>query len=185
MDLEKLAQKYAGYRIEDRSVAIAALPWWVWGLAVILIIIPIVLFEVFAHKQEGSLGYIWLLWTLGLLILHEATHAVAWKFASGLPWSSFTFGVQWKTATPYCHSIEPMSIRAYRIGAISPLIVTGILPWVLAFVWGDVELAMAAAILISGAAGDLYILWAIKDLPDEVLLQDHDTQAGCLVLWPA
>lgn len=183
MNLEDLAVKYPGYRIEDRSVAIAALPMWVWVLAIALIIIPIILFELLTHTIS-NLGYLWLFWTLGLLIAHEGTHAVAWKLASGLPWSSFTFGVQWKTVTPYCHSIEPMGVNAYRIGAISPLIVTGIIPWIVAFYTGDVELGMAAAVLISGAAGDLYILWSIRDLPDDALLQDHDTQAGCIVLWP-
>ncbi len=183
MNLDYLATAYPGYRIEDRSVAIASLPSWVWILSLVLVIIPIALYLLITGAGF-DLQWKWLAYTFGLLLLHEGTHAVAWKYASGLPWSSFTFGVQWKTVTPYCHSTAPMPVTAYRIGAAMPLIFTGMLPWLISFITLDTELAFAGAILISGAAGDLYILHAIRDLPADVLLQDHDTQAGCVVLWP-
>ncbi len=185
MNLEDLQAKYPEYHLEDRSVAIASLPLWVWGLTLVLAAVPMVLFAILSSVPAFDLSWYWLGFTLILLLLHEGTHALAWKYASGLPWSSFTFGVQWKTATPYCHSTAPMLVQPYRIGAIMPLIVTGILPWLVSLLMGNAELAMASAILISGAAGDLYILWSIKDLPREVLLQDHNTQAGCIALWPA
>ncbi len=175
------------YRIEDRSVAIHELPKWVWVMSLLLIVIPIMLYAVLqpGPRLGLDLDTPWI-WMMGLLLLmHEGTHAVAWKFASGLPWSAFKFGIQWKTVTPYCHSKTPMSVRAYRIGAIMPLIITGILPWIGAIFLNDDNLGVAASILISGAAGDLYILWSIRDLPDNVLLQDHDSRAGCIVLYPS
>ena len=76
-----------------------------------------------------------------------------------------------------------MPVWPYRIGAATPLILTGILPWVIGFALGNDDLAIAGAILISGAAGDIYVLWSIRDLPDEVLLQDHEEKAGCLAIW--
>ena len=182
MDLNQA--KYPNYTIEDRSVAITELPGWVWLSTIILAAIPIALYAWFAAGASFNLKWKWLVLTGLLLLMHEGTHAIAWKLASGLPWSSFKFGVQWKTVTPYCHSTEPMGVRAYRIGALMPLIVTGILPWIIGLILQDADIAIAAAILISGAAGDLYILWSIKDLPEGVLLQDHDERAGCVVLRP-
>ena len=182
MIVDQLAEEFPNYRLEDRSVPIAALPAWVWMLAIALIVIPIVLY--FLLGGNLNTGWLWLLWTLILLLLHEGTHAVAWKLASGLPWSAFKFGVQWKTVTPYCHSTRPMLVWPYRIGAVSPLILTGIIPWIVGYVMRDPDLILASSVLISGAAGDLYILWAIRDLPANVMLQDHDTQAGCIALWP-
>ena len=182
MITEQLAEAYPDYEIEDRSVAIAALPTWVWVLALALVVIPLILYRIIGGSL--STGWLWLVWTLVLLLMHEGTHAVAWKLASGLPWSSFKFGIQWKTVTPYCHSIHPMGVQPYRIGAAMPLLLTGILPWIIGYILRDAELILASAVLISGAAGDIYILWAIRDLPDHVLLQDHDTQAGCVALWP-
>ena len=183
MDLTTLAALYPGYRLEDRSVAIAELPGWVWMLTLVLAVIPIAIFMLISPSSL-NLGWQWILIMFALLLMHEGTHAVAWKLSSGLPWSSFTFGVQWKTVTPYCHSVKPMDVRAYRIGAIMPLIVTGIIPWVFGLIMDDADWAIASAVLISGAGGDLYILWSIKDLPDGVMLQDHDEQAGCIALWP-
>ena len=150
-----------------------------------LLIVPIAVYLlVYGLGDDLDLTLWWVVWMFGLLLLHEGTHAVAWKLASKLPWSAFTFGVQWKTATPYCHSTEPMGVQAYRIGALMPLFVTGLLPWGVSLAAGYPDLAFASAFLISGASGDLYVLWSMRDLPNDVLVQDHDTKAGCVVLWP-
>ncbi len=180
-----LAEKYPGYRIEDRSVAMSALPLWLFVLMLVLMIVPVLLYmAVHSRTQDWDMAWLTFVYALVLVLLHEGVHAIAWKWASGLPWSAFSFGIQWKTVTPYCHSNTPMPVKAYRIGALMPLILTGLLPWVIAVIVQDVDLANASALLISGAGGDLFILWSIRDLPASVLLQDHDTQAGCIVLWP-
>lgn len=177
------AQKYS---VEDRSVPVEGIPGWVWILMVALMILPFGIYLLtWGTDNIGLSNWSWLWYTVLLLLMHEGTHAVAWKLASGLPWSAFSFGVQWKTATPYCHCDQPMPSKAYRIGAMSPLIVTGIVPWILAMWIGDGNLALASAMLISGAGGDIYITWAIRDVPEEILVQDHDSQAGCLIFWPA
>lgn len=181
----RISETYPKYILEDRSVAIPQIPGWVWGLMLALIVAPMLIFTgIWGREYMADLEWEWLLITLILLLLHEGTHAVAWKVASKLPWKVFSFGVQWKTLTPYCHSKEPMPVNAYRIGAITPLIVTGLIPWIISLVQGDADLALASALLISGAGGDIYILWSIRDLPEYVMVQDHDTRAGCLVLWP-
>ena len=186
MNLADLQLDYPRHTIEDRSIAIQELPGWVWGMSVLLIVLPLILYALLAPGPLPGmdLNWHWLWMTLLLLVLHEGTHAVAWKYASRLPWRAFTFGIQWKTVTPYCHSTTPMKVRAYRIGALMPLIVTGLLPWLLALYLGNDDLGVAASILISGAAGDLYILWSIRDLSPSVLVQDHDARAGCIVLYP-
>ena len=185
MQSSRLEETYPTYSIEDRSVEVLDIPLWTWLLMVLLIIFPLVFYMgVWGMRNLATIEWLWLVYTFALLVLHELTHAVAWKLASGLPWKALTFGVQWKTLTPYCHSKEPMPVLAYRIGACMPLIVTGIVPWVMSMIGGDPELAMAASLLISGAGGDIYILWSIRDLPADALVQDHDSRAGCLVLWP-
>ena len=183
--MKQLIERYPEHRLEDRSVAIAEIPLWVWVMMIGLLIVPIVIFAwVWPNRASFDFGWIWMIWTLALLLIHEGTHAVAWKLSSGLPWSAFSFGFQWKTLTPYCHSSEPMYVRPYRIGAIMPLVVTGLLPWFVSMAIGDYDLALASSLLISGAGGDLYILWSLRDLPASVLVQDHHTKAGCVVLWP-
>lgn len=174
------------FSVEDRSVPIEGIPAWVWGVMLLMFAIPFIVYILFwGVSGIGLSSWNWLWFTIVLLLLHEGTHAIAWKFASGLPWSTFSFGIQWKTVTPYCHSSEPMPSRAYRIGAMTPLVVTGIIPWLLSLWIADGELALASAMLISGAGGDIYVTWAIRDVPEDVMVQDHESQAGCLVFWPS
>ncbi len=175
-----------GWHREDRSLPMGRLPLWVWVAMLLLTALPVALYAL--RVGDGTVldvGISGLLWTLVLIIAHEGVHAVAWKGASRLPWSAFHFGVMWKTLSPYCHADRPVSVRAYRIGAAAPLFATGLLPWTVATVFELPGLAFAGAILIGAAAGDLYILWSLRDLRDGALIQDHASQVGCIVLYPS
>ena len=63
----------------------------------------------------------------GGVVVHEALHGIAWRLAGAAP-GSVRFGFQWKTLTPYAHSTAAMSARAYRIGAVTPGLVLGLVP---------------------------------------------------------
>lgn len=119
-----------------------------------------------------------------LIIAHEAVHAIGWKFASGLPWSAFTFGVVWQALAPYCHATKPMQLRPYRIGAALPGIVTGVVPWLLGLLLQDPTLTIISAVMISAAVGDIYVLWTLRGLPAGTEVLDHPNQAGCIVYLP-
>ncbi len=175
----------SGYTLEDRSVPLTELPRWVLGLMLGLFTATLLLFWIAGGSifYRGMAGRA-LLWIVVLTLAHEVTHAVFWKYASGLPWRTFRFGFAWKALSPYCHARAPMSVSAYRIGSMAPLFLTGLLPLVITLATLDGPLAVASAVLISGASGDLFVWWTIRDLPEDALVQDHDSQAGCLVLWP-
>lgn len=119
---------------------------------------------------------------VALIIAHEVVHAVGWMIAGRLPPRSIRFGIDRKTLSPYARAMTPLRARAYRIGAALPLLVTGIAPWLLALFTADARLAMIAALLISGAVGDLYVLWAIREVPGQARVLDHPSSAGCYVL---
>lgn len=171
----------------DLSVPIHLLPGWVYVLSLILVILPIVPYAL-VYGLPYFFGNGFGLWQipaiLVLIVAHEGVHAIGWKFASGLPWSNFTFGIAWKALAPYCHATARMSATAYRIGAILPLMVTGILPWALALLAGDAGWTFMSAIMISAAVGDIYVLWTLRDIPADALVQDHDAHAGCMVYLP-
>jgi hypothetical protein len=121
---------------------------------------------------------------LGGVVAHEGLHGIAWRWASGLPASAISFGVQWKTLTPYAHASAPMRARAYRIGAAAPGVVLGLVPALvgLAMGWG---LAFAFGVFFTFAAGgDALILWLLRGVPSDTHVSDHPTHAGCLVHLP-
>jgi hypothetical protein len=175
-------------KIQDLSVPIHQLPRWVFYLALVLMIVPLIPFVIqygLLHLLYG-IGSWWVLIGFAVMtVLHEATHAIGWKIASGLPWSSFTFGFAWRGLAPYCHSKQPMNATAYRIGGILPLIFTGILPWLIGMATGDPALTFVGTMLITGAVGDIYVLWSLRHTPASAQVMDHESNAGCVVLLDA
>lgn len=148
------------------------LPYLVhWGLprlldeAFSLRVLPITVFALFAG-----------------LILHEAVHAIGWKYAGNVAWNALSFGIDRKTLSPYTHLNTPITARAYRIGAALPGFVTGVVPALYGGFTGDAVMAAVGAVLFSGAVGDAIVLWVIRDVPPHARVLDHPSNAGCYVL---
>jgi hypothetical protein len=176
------APDLANRREVDLSVPIIRLPAWVWILSVVLLILPLLLFAMLHPFQwSGAFNLQTILYLIVLVIAHEGIHAIAWKVASGLPWSQFSFGIDKKSLSPYCHADAPMDVRAYRIGGAAPLILVGILPFLLSLLNGDSMLAFLSAVMISAAVGDIFVLWTLRNVRDGSLCLDHPSQAGCIV----
>jgi len=171
----------------DLSRPLNQLPFWVVPLSILMLILPLVPFMVL-HGLHFTLSNLWSWWIVpGLLLgilLHEGVHALAWKYSSGLAWSQFTFGIKWEALAPYCHAKAPMSRNAYRIGALAPLIVTGILPLIVSYFNATAPLAFFSALMISAAIGDVFVLWMIRHVPPQAQLIDHPENAGCIMLLP-
>jgi hypothetical protein len=120
--------------------------------------------------------------TLAFIVLHEVIHMVGWKVFSGLPWKAFSFGFDRKTLSPYCHAHEPMRAWAYRIGAALPGRLAGVLPVLVGFLNADGAWTLLGAFMTSAAVGDLYVLTAIRSIPNSAQVIDHPENAGCYVL---
>jgi hypothetical protein len=181
-----------GYRIvENRAVSMAAASWGAIVLAGPLIVLGVWLFVVTHGKQRmaqgGDVYFSPLVFLLSLVIgipLHEFLHALAWKMAARLSWSAIRYGFQLKTLTPYAHSRIPMSAAAYRIGAAMPGIVLGIVPYLLGLLTGYGAATVFGLIMLFAAGGDMMILWLLRGVPPDAVVQDHPTDAGCMILAP-
>ena len=93
-------------------------------------------------------------------------------------------GFQWKVLTPYAHCTVPMPARPYRIGAAVPGIALGIVPIAAATALGNGPLLAFGLFFLLAAGGDALILWLLRDVPGDRLVEDHPTRAGCYVLTP-
>jgi len=169
----------------DLSVPIIKLPAWVWILSIVLFVAPLFIFARLHPLHVGDWFTVrTIIYLIILIVVHEGIHAIAWKYASGLPWSQFKFGIDKKSLSPYCHAEALMDIQAYRIGGAAPLVVVGIVPFILALFNADSLLALLSAVMISSAVGDIFVLWTLRNVPDGALCLDHPTQAGCIVYLP-
>ena len=169
----------------DLSVPILKLPVWVWILSVALLILPLGFYARFHPLSWGDMfNFETVVWLIVLVIVHEGVHAIAWKTSSGLPWSQFSFGIDKKSLSPYCHANAPMDVRAYRIGGAAPLLLVGIVPLIYAILAASSMWALLSAVMISAAVGDIFVLWSLRNVPDGALCLDHPSQAGCIIYLP-
>ena len=115
------------------------------------------------------------------VVVHEVLHGVTWALAGGRPLSLIKFGFNLATLTPFAHFKEPLSANAYRLGAAMPGLVLGLIPVVGALATGNGWLAGFGAIFLVAAAGDIIILWMLRDAPASSTIQDHPSKPGCIV----
>lgn len=93
-----------------------------------------------------------------------------------------SYGVQWKTLTPYAHLNGPLEINAYRIGGFMPGLVLGILPYGLSLLLNNHILLWFGVIHTFAASGDWLILWLLRKHQRGTLVEDHPSRAGCYVI---
>lgn len=172
------------YRLRDVSVPLEQLVNPAIGVSLLLLALPLIPHALLWGVSGGDLGAFALgtLATALLIVAHEAVHALGWIVFGGVPPAAMRFGVHWGTLSPYAHASAPMPARGYRIGAVLPLFVTGLLPALLGTVTNTGWLTLAGAILTMGAAGDVLVLRIIRALPGTTRVLDHPQNAGCYVV---
>lgn len=130
-----------------------------------------------ANKNTTLYGFLLL---FGILI-HELIHMFAWAFFAKKSLKAFKLGFQWKSLTPYAHCKEPMDILPYRIGSFAPGLLLGILPWIISLFTGDILLFFFGFLYTTAAGGDFLILWVIRNVKPNTLVEDHPSNAGCTI----
>lgn len=118
---------------------------------------------------------------LACTVIHELIHGLVWALFAKDGFRSISFGVMWKYMAPYCHCSEPLKVHHYQWGAAAPLIILGIIPALMAIPLKSVFLLSLSIIMISGAAGDIMVIWKTRKEKPTNLLLDHPTEAGYMV----
>jgi hypothetical protein len=112
---------------------------------------------------------------------HEFIHGVSWSLFGRMPLRRIKFGFQWKTATPYAHPRQPMPVTAYRWGTVMPLLTLGLIPCALSLLTGNANQFAFGFLFTMVAGGDLVVLWLLRGVSATSRVEDHPTNAGCLV----
>ena len=166
----------------------------------ILILIPIVLFfglpyyliwspsldiKAFLDSLNSNAFGFGLAIVSGLIILgiiiHEILHGITWALFTQKGLKSIKFGILWKMLTPYCHCKEPLSVQQYIIGAITPAIILGVLPCIIAIATESIPLLIFGMFFTMASAGDFLIINLVRKERITDLVQDHPSEAGCYI----
>lgn len=152
-----------------------------------LIVIPLltVLFLIYyfiypKRISNYNLIYIFIDYILGI-IAHEFVHGFVWHFNCEEKWESIKFGFDKKTFTPFTNCSEVLPINIYRLGAISPFLITGLLPYILGLALSNTTLIYASILLMGSAIGDFMILFTILKEKSTTFVIDHPTLCGCTI----
>ena len=116
------------------------------------------------------------------VLLHEAIHGLVWALRGTKSFATIKFGMNVRALAPYAHATVPMKASAYRLGAISPALVLGVLPALAGVITGSLIALILGATFLAAAAGDFLVLWMIRGVPANALVEDHPTRAGCIVI---
>lgn len=114
--------------------------------------------------------------------IHELLHALVFGLFARGGYKSIKLGVEKRTYTPYCHCTAPIRVQYYRVGALMPLLVLGVAPFVVALLTGSIGFWIFGYIYIIGAGGDLVALKMLKKIPGHKKVLDHPEKMGFFVL---
>ncbi len=115
-------------------------------------------------------------------VIHEFIHGLFWSFFLKNGFKSIKFGVVWKYLTPYCHCKKPMKMKHYRLGAIMPCIILGVIPAVISLFTGSIGMFVFGVFFSLAAGGDLLMIWLLRSENRNDLVQDHPDKIGCFIL---
>ena len=111
--------------------------------------------------------------------LHEFIHGATWAVAGRKTLRDIHFGFQWKSLAPYAHLKVPVQAGAYRAGAIMPALILGLMPYLIGIASGSAWFTTFGLFYIFAAGGDLVVLWLLRNVDGDTLVEDHPSRAGC------
>ena len=83
--------------------------------------------------------------------------------------------------TPYCHCKENLKVNQYILGAIMPAIILGVIPALLAILFGSIGLLAFGIFFTIAAMGDFLIIFLLRKENRNTLVLDHPTEPGCFI----
>ena len=120
----------------------------------------------------------------GEIIILEGIHGLTWSFFAPGGFKDIEFGFMKQYLTPYCTCGTPLGKGPYIAGALMPLAVLGIVPWIVSLLCGSTLLLYLSLVMILAAGGDMLIVAELlrhRSDAEEQLVCDHPTQAGCVL----
>lgn len=173
---------------EERTIvpAMANLLGIVFGAALTMVVVG--LFRlVTGHVPvvDGHGYYGWIVVLVGIatgIPLHEFLHSIGFRHFGRADRQDISFGFNFKAFAPFVHCSVPVTVRCYRLAAMLPGLVLGVIPLALGIAVDSGQLFAIGYVLLLAAIGDGFLLILLHDLDDEQLVLDHKSKPGFVVI---
>lgn len=157
----------------------ASLPFGIFALTEFFVFVSLWGFDPVKEASDILLPWYFFPVFFGGIVFHEAIHGVSWMLAARLSFKKMKFGFQIKSFTPYAHCTVPILKSAYCIGTIMPAVLLGFLPFCISLFNGNGWLLIFGVLFTFAAIGDFLILWLIRSVSWNAMVEDHSENAGC------
>ncbi|MDP8202073.1 MAG: metalloprotease family protein [Candidatus Tenebribacter burtonii] len=114
--------------------------------------------------------------------LHEVFHAAGFIIFGKLSFNQVQIGIKWKYLTPFAHCRIPLKASVYRIALLLPAILLGLIPSIVALIFGKSWLLIYGTLFTILAGGDFLILWIIRKVKSDEIVKDHPERCGCYII---
>jgi len=120
------------------------------------------------------------------IILHEIIHGFVFAMKAKNKFKSIKFGImpKEKLFSPYCHCMEIVKINHYRISAIMPTLILGIIPATFSIMFGSFVMFLLGSVFISAGSGDLLMIIKMRKEKNNALIYDLPNEAGFVLYRP-
>ena len=177
-----------GYRRVELTVSIVKANIFAVVLLIPLLIAGGWLFFLRNQSMSGGLGkmnpLLFAALFFAMIVVHELIHGLSWSLFAENHWKDIEFGFMKQYLTPYCTCGVPLKKGSYIFGALTPLVLLGILPMIAGILTNSLGLLLLGVIMADAAAGDILIVWKILRYRSEagtIVYIDHPTQAGGVI----
>lgn len=126
-------------------------------------------------------GLLFFIAFLAGIAIHELIHGISFALFAKRGLQSIRFGVLWKHLTPYCHCTEPLQIKHYIFGALTPAVILGLTPAIIGLIIGKYLVTLFGIVFIVASIGDFMVVHLLWDEKPTDYAQDHPSEAGCFV----
>jgi len=146
--------------------------------------IPFFLIHGWAAVRVISMQGVGLFFLVSLvaIVIHELIHALFFGLFSQGGFSSIRFGIDHKTFSPYCHPTGYMKVWVYRLGALGPLVILGIVPTLVSFFNGNIGYMFFGYLFSIAAGGDIISAWLTRHLSAGDIIKDHSSKLGFYII---
>jgi hypothetical protein len=121
-------------------------------------------------------------WLVPIVILHEGLHGLVWALSVKRGFKNISFGFNRELLSPYTHCKIPMQKWQYIAGGLAPLVVTGIIPSIIAFIIGNPYWFCLGMFCIWSSAGDMISCYYLLKIPNNWKVQDHPEKLGFFII---
>ena len=186
-ELERLSEKMEaeGYSITERIIGIVKAN--VISLIAMVPVFAVGLYLFFKISASSNLDFNGLLLLAAcavLVVVHELLHGMTWALFTENHWKDIEFGFMKELLTPYCTCRTPLKKGPYIAGSLMPLIVLGIVPFIVSLFNGSFMLLVISMVMMLSATGDVIVsimMIGYKSDAREIIFLDHPYKAGFIV----